>query len=44
MYCMHYLFNVYFGISVKVFIDIGEIGCMVILKCHWTVIVVNLVK
>ena len=26
------------------FIDIGEIGCLSIPKCHWMVIVVNLVK
>ena len=38
------LFNVYLGKFVMTFIDIGEIGCMSILKCHWKVIVVNLVK
>ena len=38
------LFNVYFGKFVMIFIDIGEIGCTNILKCHWLVIVVNLVK
>ena len=26
------------------YIDIGKMGCMNILKCHWMVIVVNLVK
>ena len=44
MYCMHYLFNVHFGTFVMTFIDIGEIGCMIIPKCHWVVIVGNLVK
>ena len=38
------LFNVYFGKFVMTFIDIGEIGCISIAKCHWMVIVVNLVK
>ena len=38
------VFNKYFGKSVKTFIDIGENVCMSILKCHWMVIVVNLVK
>ena len=38
------LFNVYFGKFVMTFIDIGEIGCTGIPKCHWMVIVVNLVK
>ena len=38
------LFNVHFGKFVMTFIDIGEIGCMSIPKCHWMVIVVNLVK
>ena len=38
------LFNVYFGKFVMTFIDIGNIGCMSISKCHWMVIVVNLVK
>ena len=38
------VFNVYFGKSVKTFIDIGENACMSIPKCHWMVIVVNLVK
>ena len=44
MYCKRYLFNVYFGKLVMTFIDIGEIGFMSISKCHWMVIVVNLVK
>ena len=34
------LFNVYFGKFVMTFTDIGEIGCMSILKFHWMVIVV----
>ena len=38
------LFDVYFGKFVMTFIDIGEIGCMSILKGHWLVNVVNLVK
>ena len=39
------MFNVYFGKFWMTFIDIGEkIGCMSIPKCHWMVIVVNLVK
>ena len=38
------LFDVYFGKSVRRFIDIGEIGCMDTPKCNWMVIVVNLVK
>ena len=38
------LFNVYFGTFVMTFSSIGEIGCMSIGKCHWMVIVVNLVK
>ena len=37
-------FNVYFVKFVMTFIDIGEIGCINIPKCHWMVIVVNLVK
>ena len=32
------------GKFVMTFIDTGEIGCMSIPKCHWLVIVVNLVK
>ena len=35
------LFNAYFGKFAMTFI---EIGCMNIPKCHWMVIVVNLVK
>ena len=35
-----FLFNVYFGKFVMTFIDIGEIGCMSILKFHCMVIVV----
>ena len=38
------LFIMYFGIFVMTFIDNGEIGCMSIPKCHWMVIVLNLVK
>ena len=38
------LFNVYFGKFVVTFIYIGEIGCISKPKCHWLVIVVNLVK
>ena len=38
------LFNVYFGKFVMTFIDIGEMGCMSIPKCHWMVIVVNFVQ
>ena len=38
------LLNVYFGKFVMTFIDIGEIGCTSIAKCHWMVVVVNLVK
>ena len=38
------LFNVHFGKFVMTFIDIGEIGCMIIPKCHWMVIMVNVVK
>ena len=38
------LFNVYFGKFVITFIDIGGIGCMSIPKCHWMVIVINLIK
>ena len=34
----------FFGKFVMTFIDIGEIGCMDLPKCHWVVIVVNLVK
>ena len=44
MYCVHYFVNVYFGKFVMKFIDIGEIGCMSIPKCHWMVIMVNLFK
>ena len=38
------LLNVYFGKIVMSFIDIGENDCMSVPKCHWMVIVVNLVK
>ena len=38
------LLNGYCGKFVMTFIDIGEIGCMSIPKCHWVVSVVNLVK
>ena len=38
------LFNVSFGKFVMTFIHIAEIGCMIIPKCQWMVIVVNLVK
>ena len=38
------LFNVYFDKFVISFIDIGEIGCVSMPKCHWMVIVVNLLK
>ena len=34
----------YFGKFVMTFIDIGEIDCMSTPKCHWMVVVVNLVK
>ena len=34
----------YFGKFVMTFINTGEIGGMSIHKCHWVVIVVNLVK
>ena len=39
-FCLIYIF----GKLVMTFSDIGEIGCMSILKCHWMVIVENLVK
>ena len=42
--CMYHLFYVHFWIFVMSFFDIGEIDCMSIAKCHWVVIVVNLVK
>ena len=38
------LFNVYYGKFVMTFIHIGENDCMSMPKCHWMVIVVNLVK
>ena len=38
------LFNVHFDKMAMTFIYIGAIGCMSIHKCHWVLIVVNLVK
>ena len=39
-----YVFNVYFGKFVITFIEIGEIGCMSIPKCHLIMIAVNRAK
>ena len=44
MHCMHYFFNAHFGKFAMTFIRIGEIVCMSIPTCHWTVNVVNLIK
>ena len=40
-YCMHYFVQCVFGKFVMTYIDIREIGCMSIPKCHWMVIVLN---